>query len=284
MGIRLDRGMSVHCVAPVLRRSARRARLPILMYHSISDEQEGCSHPYYRTVTTPEVFAQHLRYLHGAGYKTLSLDDAARALAAGLVQPKSVVITFDDGFADLALNALPLLQQFGFTATVFLPTRYIGDSPLYFNNRRCLSWEEARELSKAGICIGSHTVTHPRLELLSSAEVRDEITASKQAIEDALGVTVSSFAYPYAFPETKQKFKRMLRDLLRDAGYKQGVCTTIGSANPDDDRFFMRRLPVNSEDDIELFAAKLDGAYDWIGGPQHAVKFIKSAFHLKPAR
>lgn len=282
MGIRLDRGMSVHCVAPVLRRVAPRARIPILMYHSISDEKESCSRPYYRTVTAPEVFAQHMRHLHGAGYQTLSLDDAVRALAAGLALPKSVVITFDDGFADLALNALPILQQFGFIATAFLPTTYIGDSPLYFKNKRCLSWREVRELSRYGICFGSHTVTHPRLELLSSAEVKEEITVSKRVIEDALGLGVSSFAYPYAFPETKQKFKLMLHDLLCGAGYREGVCTTIGSANQSGNRFFMPRLPVNSDDDMDLFTAKLDGAYDWIGGPQRAVKFMKSAIDRKP--
>lgn len=292
MSFRFDRFATLYLVNPLGSSSSNRTpSIPILMYHSISDGSEGDSseakreagaHPYYRTSTSPQRFAEQIEYLHGNGYRTVSLAEAVSALrgqstvAGKQVADKQVVITFDDGYQDFYRRAFPVLSQYGFSATVFLPTAYIGETPISFKGRGCLTWAEVRELDHYGMRFGSHTVTHPQLRELSCAAVKDEISGSKKTIEEKLGCEVDSFAYPYAFPQTDTDFRNMLRVLLAEAGYRNGVCTIVGLARSDSDPFFMERLPVNTCDDGALFQAKLAGAYDWIAKFQYASKMTRA--------
>jgi peptidoglycan/xylan/chitin deacetylase (PgdA/CDA1 family) len=108
--------------------------------------------------------------------------------------------------------------------------------------------------------------------MLKVQDVEEEIRHSKETIEDQLGSRVHSFAYPYAFPETNKPFKQTLEALLNQCGYENAVCTTIGVAARGESRFFMKRLPVNSDDDRRLLQAKLEGGYDWLGAVQYASK------------
>ena len=103
----------------------------------------------------------------------------------------------------------------------------------------------------------------------------EEVVKSKETIEQRLGRPVESFAYPYAFPEADASFKQRLRDMLCQAGYQGGVCTTLGRPVRGSDPFFLKRLPVNSCDDTQLFQAKLAGSYDWLGTPQYLVKMAR---------
>ena len=283
MDLRLDRLATLYLALPLTRRaSGGELSLPILMYHSISEEDESRSHAYFRTCTSLAVFAEQMSCLHRQGYTSCSLSQALNSLGSGTrFATKPVVITFDDGYTDFYRQAFPVLQQYGFSATVFLPTAYIGERPLQFKGRDCLTWAEVRELSNHGIVFASHTVTHPQLHELSTSAVKEEIVSSKQTIEDRIGSAVDSFAYPFAFPQNDAAFQNMLRDALRTAGYRNGVCTIVGRGNRDSDPFFLERLPVNSSDDARLFEAKLVGAYDWIATPQRLVKIAKSrAVHL----
>jgi peptidoglycan/xylan/chitin deacetylase (PgdA/CDA1 family) len=188
------------------------------------------------------------------------------------------VLTFDDGFRDFHTTALPVLQQYGFGATVFLPTVFIGNEPRRFKGRDCMTWNEVRELHEAGIEFGSHTVNHPRLCALDLEEVHTELEQSKVMIEDALGEAIHSFAYPYAFPSADRPFAEAFRNLLVGAGYWCCVTTELGRTKPGDDPYRLRRLPMNSFDDPELFRAKLKGGYDWLALPQGAVQKFKLQF------
>jgi peptidoglycan/xylan/chitin deacetylase (PgdA/CDA1 family) len=274
MDLRLDRIATLYFVSP-LRRIAPETRLsiPILMYHSITDEDESRMQAYYRTTTSPSAFAAQMEYLHRNGYQTCNPTQAISLLQSDAGKPiKRVVITFDDGYSDFYREAFPVLNRIDFTATVFLPTSYIGESTLQFKGRDCLTWSEVRELQKYGISFGSHTATHPQLHSLDEGAIEKEIVYSKRVIEEKSGCAVDSFAYPYAFPQTDSKFKSALRESLRHAGYKNGVCTIIGRVGRDSDPFYMARLPVNTLDDSVLLQAKLTGAYDWISKSQHIVK------------
>jgi peptidoglycan/xylan/chitin deacetylase (PgdA/CDA1 family) len=272
--LRADRLATLYLFHP-LRRLARSgtAAVPILMYHSISTADESRSHPYYRTATSVEVFEDHVKFLRENGYKAVSLSDAVR-LTQGPAEEaeKRFVMTFDDGFQDFYALAFPILSRYGYTATVFLPTAYIGDTARKFNGTECLTWGQVRDLQTAGVDFGSHTVSHPQLRHLGTEKVRDEIRSSKEAIEGELGCAVKSFSYPYAFPETDRAFRGQLRRALQWVGYENGVSTIIGRADHNDDMFFMKRVPVNSCDDRRLFRAKLAGAYDWMHNAQYAAK------------
>jgi peptidoglycan/xylan/chitin deacetylase (PgdA/CDA1 family) len=278
MDFRPDRFATLYLVSPFLRLAKSSApSVPILMYHSISDEDESNAHAYYQTKTSPAVFAAQLRYLRENGYETCSLARAVQQVQTqSRTGAKLVVITFDDGYRNFYRDAFPVLNQYSFSATVFLPTAYIGETTVSFKGTDCLTWSEVRELSRHGIVFGSHTVTHPQLHQLSVAKIQEEIVNSRRTIEEMLGCAVDSFAYPYAFPQTDNDFKKMLRDSLGQAGYRNGVCTIVGRANRSSEPLFMERLPVNSCDDAPLFKAKLSGAYDWVAKSQYLAKKGKS--------
>jgi peptidoglycan/xylan/chitin deacetylase (PgdA/CDA1 family) len=272
---RIDRLVTLYLRRPLCR-VQRSTSIPILMYHSISGSQEDRVHPYYRTVTTPQTFARQMEYLYNSGYSTLGLSELDQRLQRGTRMAKCVAITFDDGYLDFYLHAAPVLAKYGFTATVFLPTAFIGKTRQSFNDTPCLTWAEVRELRQVGIAFGSHTHTHPQLHDLSPDAIEQEITASKKLMEDEMSTAVESFGYPFAFPETDLNFRARLSHLLDGAGYTNGVCTTIGRADRARSSLFMKRLPINSCDDSRLFEAKLLGAYDWIESPQRWVKIAKA--------
>ena len=278
MNIRFDRLATLYVTSPLRRiASAKCKAIPILMYHSISDEDQADLHPYFRTTTSSAEFFAQMEYLHKNKYEVCSPAEAAAALThSSLLSAKKVVITFDDGYRDFYREAFPILSQFKFTASVFLPTSYIGHSPIKFKGRECLTWSEVRELQRYGIIFGSHTVTHPQLYELDREAVNEEVTISKATIEEKTGQAVEAFCYPYAFPQSASHFKNMLRELLRQAGYRQGLSTMIGRADGLSDPLFMERLPVNGCDDSALFSAKLLGAYDWLAKPQRLTQLLKS--------
>lgn len=271
MNLRIDRAITLYAVGPLRRLlSAFCEGVPILMYHSISEKNERGVHGYYQTATSPQVFSEQLQYLYANGYQTCGLEEVTEHPIAD--SHKRVVITFDDGYADFYRQAFPVMNQYGFGATVFLPTAYIAEGPMRFKQRECLTWAEIRELQRLGVVFGSHTVSHPQLRDLSAQAIDKELSMSKQRIEEKTGYAVKSFAYPFAFPQTDCAFIGQVRESLLRAGYENGVCTMVGRASRKSDRLFLERLPINSRDDRRLFAAKLAGAYDWIRVAQYLKK------------
>jgi peptidoglycan/xylan/chitin deacetylase (PgdA/CDA1 family) len=243
------------------------------MYHSISESGNEAQHPYYQTHTSPLAFDTQMRYLRERGYTAVSLQQAQSYMRTPELGPaKPVVITFDDGFLDFYTHAVPAMTRYGFQATMYLPTSFVGAK---FAGTSCMSWDQVRELERAGMMFGSHTVTHPQLRSVNAEQLRSELYDSKQAIEDELGHSVDSFAYPYAFPEADRAFAEGLSQILRDAGYRNGVSTILGTAGPGDNVYFLPRLPVNSHDDEQLLQAKLDGGYDWLHTLQRVSKWMK---------
>jgi peptidoglycan/xylan/chitin deacetylase (PgdA/CDA1 family) len=277
---RFDRLLTLYFFYPltqIIRRS-KDVMMPILMYHSISDDPEEWVHPYYRISTPLSVFAEHMRYLHENHYTVIGLKNIYDILNIQNNLPnKNVVITFDDGYRDFYTNAYPILQKHNFTATVFLPTSFIGNEDTKLRGKEHLNWDEVKVLSKAGITFGSHSVTHPQLSALKIEDVDCEIKLSKEIIEDKLGERIDTFSYPFKFPEENWKFKKILIDLLQKYGYICGVSTRIGTTSNKDNRYFMKRIPINSGDDISFFQTKLERGYDWVHGLQYIVKVSKAA-------
>ena len=281
---RLDRSLSTRVFHPLGRAgSTRTSRLPILMYHSLSDNPEHEVPPYYRTSTDPLIFRQQMRFLAAEGYKTMDLTQVISRLQNERSFPeKTVVITFDDGLKDFYLQGFPIIKELGFQATVFLPTALIGDERRSFKNNECLTWAEVRELRKAGIGFGSHTVNHPQLKDLTGREIEGELVESKARIEQELGEPMSLFSYPYAFPQEDRSFAESFRQLLIQCGYACCVTTEIGRVRAGDDPYRLKRLPANSLDDPALFRAKLEGGYDWLAVPQALLK--KHTRQFRPSK
>jgi peptidoglycan/xylan/chitin deacetylase (PgdA/CDA1 family) len=247
------------------------------MYHSISNSEEKGVSGYYKINTSPKVFNEHVKYVYDNGYSVINLSDIAGYLRRDITDSnKFLAITFDDGYRDFYTNAFPILKQYSFSCDVFLPTSYIGNSKPGLKGKEHLSWGEIRELTREGIRFGSHTVTHPQLKSLSKDVIEYELDYSKKTIEDNIGEEIKSFSYPFAFPEENKEFRKLLRDCLISCGYKNGVNTSIGTTTRRDDILFMKRIPVNTDDDIPFFRAKLESAYDWLHGFQLFSKFLRA--------
>ena len=272
---RIDRLVSMYLSHPLVRMfgAVSTERVPILMYHSVSDNLFGKSHPYYQINTSPPVFAHQMRWLRHNGYRTLNLTQMCAAMDAGDDLSKTVVITFDDGYRDFYTDAFDAMRQCGFTATIFLATDRIQNSPVRIEGVEYLTWAEVAELHAAGIQFGSHTVSHPDLRSLGPEQIDYELGYSKEIIEQKLGAAVESFSYPFAFPEQDKNFAPFLIDALGNHGFENGVTTIIGRASKKHQHFFLPRLPVNSWDDAALMRAKLEGGYDWLHWPQWLYKY-----------
>ena len=329
--MRLDRFITLNLVQPVRRtldslsalgREPEGGVFPvsILMYHSVSEVDES-ARPYYVTNTHPAAFREQMRFLANHNYRVTDLETALNEPA---LNERTVVITFDDGFRDFYTTAFPILREFGFTATMFLPTALIGgarstsptsqkisdtfprpsagrgikgeevspsphwgegrggvavSSPsptrLSFKGRDCMTWDEVRTLASEGIHFGSHTVSHPKLYDLDWPQIEEELTVSKETLEKELDQEITTFAYPFAYPQADRDFTRGFETLLQKVGYRCNVTTRIGRAKKGDPRFSLRRLPMNSFDDPILLQAKLKGGYDWLAQPQALVKKVK---------
>jgi peptidoglycan/xylan/chitin deacetylase (PgdA/CDA1 family) len=264
----LDRTASVSLVLPLMRAGFLHPApgIPILMYHSISDDPEPGVSPYYRLTTSPARFREQMEWLREYGYAVIDLNEAIKRLNTGsLDSTRHVVLTFDDGFRDFEEHAWPILAERKFAATVFLPTAFIGSSPKSMNGRDCLTWPEIRALHRLGVSFGSHTVNHPVLHHLPQHEIRRELRDSRLRIERELQSSIGTFAYPFAFPQEDQDFMTRFRQELLAQGYGGAVTTAIGRMQTGSDPLLLKRLPISQADDEPSFVSKLLGAYDWLG-------------------
>jgi peptidoglycan/xylan/chitin deacetylase (PgdA/CDA1 family) len=281
---RFDYFLTRYFFHPLIKRYSyhNALRIPILMYHSISDEIENKAHPYYGINTSLNRFREHIKYLHDNDYSVVNLTNILNVFdLRKKATSKYVILTFDDGFQDFYSNAFPILNKYHFTATVFLPTGLIENQNLKLRGKDHLNWQEIRELSKNGVVFGSHSVTHQHLDFMTKNDIEYEIKKSKEMIEDKIGKSVHSFSYPLRFPEEQKNHTKYLKAVLEKYFYLNGVTTRIGLARKDDDIHFLRRIPLNSYDDLPFFKAKLEGGYDWLYRPQYVYKLLKSKIQIK---
>jgi peptidoglycan/xylan/chitin deacetylase (PgdA/CDA1 family) len=183
----------------------------------------------------PSDFAAQLAYLAEHGYRTIGLEEVAGYLAGERRDPpppRSVVLTFDDGYRDNYEAAYPLLKKHGFRATIFMVSGFV-DRPGY------LTWAQLREMAASGITIGGHTLSHPDLTRLKPVDVMREVAESKAILEHGIGRPVHFFAYPSG------RYNQQVVEALKAAGY-QGAVTVNHSLRHDlTDRFTLGRVRVS---------------------------------------
>lgn len=227
-------------------------KVPILMYHSISRQASPQFRPF---IVTPPLFEEHLSYLKQEGYTPLTVSEflVLRNAADASLPERPIVLTFDDGFADFYTDALPLLQKYGFPATLYVTTGYVNETSRWLQRRGegerpMLSWTQLAELHEHGIELGAHTHTHPQLDLLSHAEAWSEITQSKTLLEGHLAIEVASFAYPFGYHTSA------VRRQVIQAGFSSACAVKYAMSSTESDIFALARLFVSIETDTRALA------------------------------
>ncbi len=253
--------------SPLLMRAAAGAR--ILVYHDVRDVPPALDP--FRLSVPPALFERQIRHLHRAGFRFLSLDDAARGLADGSVPPRSVTITFDDGYVSFLNDVLPILRRYDAPATLFVAAGSIGDSCFRFNPggplSRPMTWPELQQAASVpGVHIGSHTITHRHLHRLTPMERRTELTESRAALESRLGRPVRTFAYPFGAWGT---FPADVQADVAAAGYTVACVNVMGTNARGANMFALRRVRIGWEDHLWRFRLKIAGAYDWSDHVRH---------------
>jgi glycosyltransferase involved in cell wall biosynthesis/peptidoglycan/xylan/chitin deacetylase (PgdA/CDA1 family) len=177
-------------------------RLPVLLYHHVGPL---CPGTVAGLTVSPERFEGHVRWLARRGYTGICPADWLRWRREGKGLPdKPVLLTFDDGYADLVEYALPVLRRYGFGAAVYIVTGQLGGTNAWDEARgsgthNLMTGDQIRYWATQGIEFGSHSRTHAELTTLSANELAEEVVGSGKALESILGSRVVSFAYPYGF-------------------------------------------------------------------------------------
>ncbi len=221
--------------------------VPVLCYHHFADSCDS-------SLCTPtSVFEQQMRFLKESGYSVISTAEFAEFLAFRKAIPsKAVVINLDDGYRSTYEIAYPILKKYGFTATLFIYTSFIGAS------RSALTWEQLNAMNADGFEVGSHSVNHTDLSRKLDGEsekdylarVKRELLLSKQALDDKLNQNTQYIAFPYG------EFTPTLLKLCEELGYRVGFSVKAGG-NP----FFSDPLTLKRDQilrkDMESFSVKL---------------------------
>lgn len=237
-----------------------RARLKAALAARPGPPAAGCTMLIYHRVGggTPDerdlgvaAFREQMEVL--ARHRVVGIDQAVDELAAGDARQK-VVVTFDDGFADVADAALPILTERGLPFTLYLATAYVGgqmhwDGSTAKASGPALTWDQLGELAASPLCtIANHTHTHARPEALTP----DELDRCTWEIETRLGVVPRHFAYTWGIP-----VPRMEPELR--ARFRSAATGRLGRNLPGADPMRLRRIPVRGSDPLPFFEAKLAG-------------------------
>lgn len=221
--------------------------VPILTYHRFGLNRSAMT-------VAPNAFEAQMEYLAHNGYRVITLKQLESFLAGKEPLPrKTVVITIDDGYRATYQVAYPILKKYGFPATVYLYSDFVGATD-------AMTWPQMQEMVRSGLIeIQPHSKTHPNLTVRLPGEtdakylerVRREVEAPIAAIQDRLALPSFSYAYPYG------DVNETVVDLLTRQGIHLGVTVTSGGNGFFSYPFMLRRTMIFGNDDMETFKSKL---------------------------
>jgi len=219
---------------------------PIIVYHKIDTSGDfGVSS------VQPKNFESHIHFLNAHRYDVSGISNS---LNSGGSRPVGLV--FDDAYENVFRHAFPVLQKFQVTATVAVIADYVGkwnDWDIHFGRRFShATWDQLRIFSDCGWEIASHSCSHRSLTLLNGHELQREVIDSKKKIEDALGVSVSHFVYPFG------KYNAKVVDTVQKAGYQSA--SGFFSDHRSISKFSLPRCPVYEFDTLENLKGKIAGS------------------------
>ena len=207
--------------------------VPVLAYHVFPQRPAAPDALDYEVAA--DVFEAQLFMLRARGWRSITAHDLAAMLATGArPRPRTLVITVDDGLRDGVTTALPILQRHGFVATFFVIAGRMGTTGY-------LTWDDVRRLRDAGMEIGSHTSSHPRLGDVTPDQAVADVREAQRAIGAELGDPPLTFAYPGG------SYNDAAIQAVREAGLLAAFTTARGNTFSWADRFTIPRLNVNAD-------------------------------------
>jgi peptidoglycan/xylan/chitin deacetylase (PgdA/CDA1 family) len=228
------------------------AGLRILAYHRVSNDRDELA-------VSPDDFRRQMDYLAAESYRVVDVVEAVARLDSGL-RARTIAVSFDDGYLDVAEHALDALAAYGFRATVFVAPAVVDGNAWfdwYRSQPELLDWSEIVELDQDGtLRFEAHSLTHPNLPTLDDHVARHEIAGSKQELELKLDRSVQAFAYPTGL------FGARERRLVAEAGFRLAVSCEPGLNTATTDRFALRRRQIDARDGLLDFRAKVAGGHD----------------------
>jgi len=221
--------------APVAPRAISLSQpVPILMYHHIQIFP-GSHNPADADIfVSPHVFETQLQWLAAHNFQTVGLDYFAHPTP---LPKKPIVLTFDDGYEDAYSTAFPLLKKYGFTGTFYPIVNDIDQSGF-------LTTGEILEMEKGGLTFGSHTLTHPNLTTLSSAQAQQEIYASKIILQRITGTPITDFCYPGG------TFNAAVETIVQNSGYATATTTVAATNSGTLDPLTLKRVQIKNGTDM----------------------------------
>jgi peptidoglycan/xylan/chitin deacetylase (PgdA/CDA1 family) len=219
------------------------SNIPILCYHNIGASPQSSA--FKLLYTSQEKFERQLWTMRRLGLRGVSISDGLQQLG-GRGAGQLVMLSFDDGYLDTFTAALPLLRKYGFTATCYVVSDAIGsfnrwDAGLLGETKPLMTQDHLQQWLAAGMEIGSHSSSHPRLRELDGEAAEHEIAGSRAALRRAFDVAVDHFCYPYG------SFAASTMALVRRSGYLSAVTVEAGIARASDDRYRLPRILVDGE-------------------------------------
>lgn len=232
--------------------------VPIIMYHSVNPY----ALPENRLTVSVKTFERQMHFLKTHHYNVLPLDELAGLIKQKRkIPPRSVVITFDDGYKDNFIYAFPVLKKYNLSATMFIIINEVGRPQ---NDR--LSWDEISAMQDSGLIVfGSHALgPEPLVNIKSEESLKKELFDSKKILEDKLGRPVNAFSYP------EGRFNDKIRQLVIASGYKVAVAANPGSRYPKDDIFALKRLRISENaGNMFVFWVETSGFYTFLKEHRH---------------
>lgn len=209
----------------------------VLYYHRVGPFADGAPR---KMNVEPAVFREQIEAV-ARRYRVVALDELVDS-------GDGAAITFDDGYRDVVGHALPILREMKVPATFFIVTGAVGGTDTWYQGREAIAtWDDLRRWRDAGMAVGSHGLTHERLNEMPLERARREIVESKRVIEEKLGVKVAHFSYPQGgrTPEIERA--------VAEAGYRAAWGTKSAPGGP----FARRRIRLSANDRGFRFRFKL---------------------------
>ena len=245
-----------------------------LMYHSV---RPGRGTADWTWAVSQQRFDEQMELLQQDGWRTCTVSELA---GPGPLPDKSVAITFDDGYQD-NFQAFMSLAKRGMCGTVFMVSRDVGGRAGWQgeggSGMLMLDKTQLRELLVAGMEVGCHSRSHPRLTEVGDARLCDEVSGARDELQDQIGAGVSSFAYPYG------DYDARVVDAVRRAGFSAACVTRSGCGRVEDDPLRLRRIAIFAEDDLASFARKLafaDNEAGWLRVGAYYLGRVRARFSV----